>query len=325
MKVSVCVPIYGVEMYIEQCAVSLFEQTYKDIEYVFVNDCTPDKSIEVLKSVIERYPDRKNQVKIINHEHNLGLAGARNTAVENATGEYILPIDSDDWLDPDAIAKLISAAKAQDSDFIGYALTIEKGGNSLHRIQPFRESKHTTLNLILSDSNTIGHQMWSNMIKRDLFVQNGIHAEIGVNQSEDYSVMPRLFYVAKNPIFVSDVFYHYRMDNENSYMNNIKLASLCQAMKAIEINVRFFKENGVLQEYVNSIVCASMNPINNAIRAGFDYKSVVANEGFALFPTRTDLKLLFTLYKQIIKLRKYIPARAITKIYTKALIRTLEK
>lgn len=58
MKVSVCVPIYGVEKYIEQCVVSLFEQTYKDIEYIFVNDCTPDKSIEVLKSVIERYPDK---------------------------------------------------------------------------------------------------------------------------------------------------------------------------------------------------------------------------------------------------------------------------
>lgn len=65
--VSICVPIYGVEKYIERCAISLFEQTYKNIEYIFVNDCTQDNSIDVLKSIIEKYPVRKNCVRIINH------------------------------------------------------------------------------------------------------------------------------------------------------------------------------------------------------------------------------------------------------------------
>ena len=56
MKVSILVPVYGVEKYIEKCAVSLFEQSYEDIEYIFVNDCTPDRSIEVLRGTIARYP-----------------------------------------------------------------------------------------------------------------------------------------------------------------------------------------------------------------------------------------------------------------------------
>ena len=78
LKVSILVPVYGVEQYIEKCARSLFEQTYSDIEYVFVNDCTKDDSIGVLKRVLEKYPQRMQQVRIINHEKNMGLgAGAR--------------------------------------------------------------------------------------------------------------------------------------------------------------------------------------------------------------------------------------------------------
>ena len=66
--VSILVPIYNVSKYIEQCAVSLFEQTYDNIEYVFVDDCSPDDSIALLKKVMERYPKRKDQVKIVAHE-----------------------------------------------------------------------------------------------------------------------------------------------------------------------------------------------------------------------------------------------------------------
>ncbi|WP_341433820.1 glycosyltransferase, partial [Mesomycoplasma ovipneumoniae] len=81
MKVSVLLPIYGVENYIAHCATSLMEQTYKDVEYIFVNDGTPDASIERLNQVIERYPDRRVQVQVIAHEQNMGLAMARATAL----------------------------------------------------------------------------------------------------------------------------------------------------------------------------------------------------------------------------------------------------
>ena len=66
-KVSVCVPIYNVEKYIEKCVRSLFEQTLDDIEYIFVNDCTPDKSMDILRRVLVEYPQRQEQVKVIDH------------------------------------------------------------------------------------------------------------------------------------------------------------------------------------------------------------------------------------------------------------------
>ena len=86
-KVSVIVPVYKVEKYIEKCVRSLFGQTLDDIEYIFVNDCTPDASMEVLQNVLEEYPARKSQVKIFNHTINTGQSGARRDGMRMATGK----------------------------------------------------------------------------------------------------------------------------------------------------------------------------------------------------------------------------------------------
>lgn len=105
--VSILVPVYSVEKYIERCARSIFEQTYQNLDIVFVDDCTPDKSIEILRRVLDDYPERKAQTRIIRHEHNQGLAAARNTAVAAATGTFLTHVDSDDWLELDAVEELV--------------------------------------------------------------------------------------------------------------------------------------------------------------------------------------------------------------------------
>ena len=98
IKVSVIVPIYEVERYIERCARSLFEQTMlSGIEFIFVDDCTPDYSIEILHNTLKEYPEREAQVTILTHSANKGLAAARKTGVRAARGEYISHCDSDDW------------------------------------------------------------------------------------------------------------------------------------------------------------------------------------------------------------------------------------
>ena len=94
-KISIIVPIYNVEQYIERCARSLFEQTYDDIEYVFVDDCSPDNSLNILYEVLNDYPHRISNVKIIRHIENKGLTAARNSGLEVATGDYIAHCDSD--------------------------------------------------------------------------------------------------------------------------------------------------------------------------------------------------------------------------------------
>ena len=129
MKVSVLVPIYGVEKYIGQCAKTLFAQTYADIEYVFVDDCTPDRSIEVLQQILAEYPQRKNQVRIIRHEHNRGLGAARKTAFDATTGDFVLNVDSDDHLPLDAVEKLVACQQQTGADIVSgsYSSHFEDG------------------------------------------------------------------------------------------------------------------------------------------------------------------------------------------------------
>jgi glycosyltransferase involved in cell wall biosynthesis len=141
--VSILVPIYGVEKYIERCARSLFEQTYSNIEYVFVNDCTKDKSIELLMNVLNEYPHRKGQVKLIHHERNRGLAAARNTAVYNMTGEYVWHVDSDDYIETQAVELLVNEIQKTNAEVIifGYNTVIS------YQITPFsvyKTEKHTS-------------------------------------------------------------------------------------------------------------------------------------------------------------------------------------
>ena len=98
-KVSVIIAVYGAEKYIERCARSLFEQTLNDIEYIFVDDCSPDKSIEILISVLDDYPHRKKQVRIIRNHSNLGVGGTRTVGMKAATGDYLIHCDPDEGVE----------------------------------------------------------------------------------------------------------------------------------------------------------------------------------------------------------------------------------
>ena len=118
MRISVLVPVYGVERYIEECAVSLFEQTYENLEYIFVDDYTPDDSVNILLNVIEHYEKRKEQVRIIRHDYNRGLGAARATALEAASGDFVIAVDSDDKLAIDAIEKLCRLQQTVDADIV---------------------------------------------------------------------------------------------------------------------------------------------------------------------------------------------------------------
>ena len=91
--VSIGVPIYNVESYIERCARSLFEQTYVHIEYIFIDDNSPDDSIGILKATLEDYPARMQQVKIVRQPVNVGSSAVRNKAVSMMSGEFVMWVD----------------------------------------------------------------------------------------------------------------------------------------------------------------------------------------------------------------------------------------
>ena len=188
--VSICVPVYGVEKYIERCARSLFAQSYSNIEYLFVNDCTKDASMDVLCEVLKNYPNRTKQVKIINHEKNLGLAGARNTGIMYASGDFVMWVDSDDYVDLELVEKCVNKQKDDDSDIVtAGALHIKKN----HAI-PFFEKTYPSIekNVAAILARKAEVRVWGRLIRRQLYIDNHISVEVGANMGEDYQVIPLL-------------------------------------------------------------------------------------------------------------------------------------
>jgi len=240
MRISICVPIYGTEKYITRCAKSLFEQTYADIEYIFINDCTKDNSIRILKEIIDTYPFRKQNVRIINHQVNKGLAAARNTGVLESSGDFILWVDSDDYIDRSLVEKLVKLQKKDHSDIICYDLEVIFS----NRVEYYYNSDYINgKDLCLKMLQEIApHHLCGHLISRDLYIENSIIAKEGINQAEDYQVMPRLAYYAKCISTLHEALYFYDRTNEDSFSNNFNVNKSIQISLAEEVLYDFFKD-----------------------------------------------------------------------------------
>ena len=239
MKISVCVPVYGVEKYIERCARSLFEQTLQDdVEFIFVNDCTKDNSIEILRKVLLEYPHRREQVRIIEHPCNKGLSAARNTALANAAGEYITHVDSDDFLKPNALEKLLETAQKTDADFVTAGVCMQYDDHEEFLPVPAYENKADYLSDMLS--RKILCNIWNNLIRKKLYTQHNITVPETLNMGEDLAVTPRLVHFAEKVAFCPEVLYCYYRSNTTSYCNTFKLKNLQDVMQAHNLLHDFF-------------------------------------------------------------------------------------
>lgn len=254
-KVSILVPVYGVEKYIERCARSLFEQTFEDIEYIFVDDCSPDRSIENLKKVMDDYPHRKQQVQIICHEHNKGLAGARNTAVDNCQTEFLMHVDSDDWIDKDTISECMRIANNDRVDIVTIGLERVKGKkSSVDKVEWSSDTKEMTRRVIVHE---VHNGICGRLIRTSLYKDYNIKVEVGRGMSEDLQVSPRLFYYAKDTAYTDKVFYHY-ITNDTSYTSSFSMEKFRHTMMAFKLledffeDKEFFLKNAVIERKIGS-------------------------------------------------------------------------
>ncbi len=231
MKVSVIIPVYGTEKFIARCAESLMKQTLGDVEFIFVNDCTKDSSIEVLQSVLDRCPERKHQVKIVSHEANNGLPAARNTGLAIASGEYVYHCDSDDYLETDMLECLYDAAVSNEADFVwsDYFLNHEHCEHPMK--QPSYDTPIDTLKGMLVGA--MKYNVWNKLIRRKIYNVNGISFPEGNTMGEDMTIMMLMPYV-KKVAYVQRALYHYVRYNANAITMQYTDAHL----KALRFNVQ---------------------------------------------------------------------------------------
>lgn len=188
IDISVIIPIYGVEKYIEKCARSLMEQTLSHgVEYIFINDSSKDESVAILKRVLLDYPLKSSMVQIIDHETNKGLPSARNTGLRNAKGEYIVHVDGDDYIEPQMLEMLLAKAKEESADFVwcDYYLSCLEKKRIIY--QPTFNTPLEAVKGMLRGS--MKYNVWNKMCKRSLYYENGITFPDGYSMGEDLTMI----------------------------------------------------------------------------------------------------------------------------------------
>ena len=217
-QVSVCIPVYGVEKYIERCARSLFEQTMTDgIEFIFVDDCTIDKSIEILERILAEYPGRQAQTKIIHHATNKGLVAARNTGLAHATGDYIIHCDSDDWVDLDFYESLYKKAIETGADVVvaPYKREYEKESAAEEPLECGNIDEY------IKKNGRKVYYLWSKLYKRQIALDKTLYCPEHIQVTEDILRNIQMLNLCQKISFVSGTYYHYYA-NDSSMTNNFK-------------------------------------------------------------------------------------------------------
>ncbi len=237
-KISIIVPVYNGEKYLENCFESLKNQTYKNLEIIFVNDCSSDNSLNMLNY----FASIDNRVKIINNEKNSGVSATRNNGISNASGDYIGFCDCDDYCEKDMFASMLNAIEKDKSDICCCAV------NRVHISKKPMVLFGNDCNLVLKNDEAvkfwltekyIANSIYTKLAKKELW--NGLRFPEGEIFEESY-VIPQLFLKANQISYINKPLYNY-IERENSYTTSKFEEKNLVVIKRIHFLESFINEN----------------------------------------------------------------------------------
>ncbi len=220
--VSILVPMYNAERYIEQCAQSLFAQSYPHCEFVFVDDASTDHTLEQLRLTADQYAHRAEQIKVVELKANGGVAAARNAALDAASGDYILFVDADDWVDRQIVEMLvIRTIETQAQICNAWCMSVCIDDERIPTPVSWVGDRYSHLKAVLEQSHIVPNHVRGMLFERNLFETYSLRFVPKVDFGEDYSLLPQLIYHAERLSTLREYLYFYRTYNNDSYMNNI--------------------------------------------------------------------------------------------------------
>lgn len=232
-KVGVVVPVWNVAPYIERCAESLMAQTLDDMQFVFVDDASPDNSIEILNAVLARHPERAAQVSVVHHEVNKGLPTARKTGLAHINAEYVAHCDSDDWCDPTMYEKMYFSAKSNGADMVlcDYYRTDGKKTSTSHIKKPGND------NMALAFVHQkLPPYVWCRLTRTEIYRCIDFPVE---NYLEDWVQNIQLHYYCKEADFIAVPLY-YHFCNPTSIVHTNTYESCEEKTRQCMENMRLF-------------------------------------------------------------------------------------
>ena len=211
---SIIVPVYNVQNYIAQCIKSIQNQTFYDFEILVVDDCGTDCSMDIVK----KFALDDARIKIIKHDRNLGLGAARNTGLDNATGEYVYYLDADDFIEDNTLELLYKEADETETDIVGCEWFLSFNKNERHMVQPKVSSGEELF--IKMARGVIRWNLWLFMVKRSLYEDNNIRFIDKMNMGEDMMVMMKLALYSNKVSILNIPLYHYIQTKSDSLTRN---------------------------------------------------------------------------------------------------------
>lgn len=306
--VSIIIPLYNVERYVEECCRAVFEQTYDNCEFVFVDDCGTDNSLKIVCSLIEEYSHLKDRMKILHHECNKGIAAARRTGMENASGTYALYVDSDDVPRRDMVERLMLIAEVNDADVVMCGYSKEPNMCDVDRPHVWEES-HVRCMMGTVGGDLPYVYLWNKLIKRDLFVQHPLYPSPKLRRSEDHYILSRLFFYAKKVMRTNEVLYFYRTVSSSlgHSWKNKAIPDTVSITEPVRCMNDFLEEhgfcNGPMQDAANSsrinalkelLLCGDVEVLdrNRHLFGRIDWKTIAG-----MFKTNWPAALMCFLWK----------------------------
>lgn len=261
-KISVIIPVYNVERYIERCAQSLFEQTLEDMEYIFINDCTPDDSMTVLKRVLADYPHRQKQVNLVDLTQNQGLPGVRKQGIAIATGEYVIFCDSDDWVEKDMYQLMYEKAIQEDFDVVICDYYLTDGAS--HRYWG-QHCQGDPISALLN--NQLSASVCNKLVKRSILTSLGyIYPQ--ENICEDFVHNVQYFINAKKIGYVDKALYYYfrhAYNMTNATLPKDIIPKFEQTKKNIDLGLKILYDQGLEKKYRYDIIHQKLFVRNNLL------------------------------------------------------------
>lgn len=244
-KISVIIPIYGTQKYLDKCIQSVRNQSFSDIEIICVDDCSLDNSY----LIVERYMAEDARISLIRHEENLGLGGARNTAIKEAKADFIASVDSDDYIDPDMLEKLWLASENGKYDVVccGFDIVNEMGE---------KQSSQSFSSIVIDNSDNsinifanVNPAFWNKLWRRSLFIENDIFFPNHLYY-EDLATTPRILSRVKYIKTIDSCLYHYLV-RENSITQTYSSRHMLDYFKVFEVIREFLRDNKLSDRYKN--------------------------------------------------------------------------
>ena len=220
-KVSVIIPVYNVERQLSRCVNSVVSQSLREIEIILVDDGSPD----MCPQICDEYKEKDKRVKVI-HKTNGGLSDARNVGLNIATGEYILFLDSDDWIEEIMLERLYHRIDTDRSDIVVCAYTIDYPNNNFCIKKEIPTLVSYTDNIADSiynlDSNGMFNVVWNKLYRHDLLKENNFSFEIDGVPGEDLLFNCAVFKKVKRVSYEYEILHHYMKEDEDTLVHSYK-------------------------------------------------------------------------------------------------------